>query len=111
MQYQWPNGLLDASRKFSIPDVPDFKTMASLPVQLVVGEEDLEIIDTDPASNAGEGMGETRVDKIRRLKAALYEIEVQSELEVVPSAGHSSEQMIPALKVWLGPLINGTGNK
>jgi pimeloyl-ACP methyl ester carboxylesterase len=104
--YPWPKGLADVGHKFGIPGIPDFQAMARVAVQLVVGEDDLEVIEPDPASPEA---GETRVDKIQRLKAAFCKVGVQSELVIVPGVGHAGQQLVPAVETWLIPLVEKMG--
>jgi len=97
----WPAGLADLSGVFGISDAPNFDAMARIPVQLVVGENDLDTSSIMKNTNDAESeAGGTRVDRIKWLKKAFEKRGIASDLVIVPNVGHEGMKCLPAVEAW-----------
>jgi hypothetical protein len=103
----WPLGLSDAAEKFGIPDVPDFEMWARVPIQLVVGAEDHEILES--IAHASDGAGKTRIDKIKSLDDSFRKIGLRPELTIVPGVAHDGQGLLSALESWLDKIFDLRG--
>ncbi|KAE9408548.1 hypothetical protein BT96DRAFT_1099406 [Gymnopus androsaceus JB14] len=105
MQSLWPEGVSNISQVFALPGVPDFRQMARVPVQFIVGEKDVgtAMIESmkDPTKFEIEA-GKTRVERIQWLKRSWEAIGIPSELSVVPGVGHDGIKCLYVLEEWLG---------
>lgn len=100
----WP-GIRDAEVLFGI--TPDFGEMAKVPVQLVVGENDLDTtgIEHDPGSPnwlpGADRAGANRPDRLRALHHSLAARGVSAEFEIVANVGHEAWPIFEASKPFL----------
>lgn len=104
----WPAGISNISDKFSITGIPNFETMAQVPVQMVVGAEDLDtslLKEIESIDSDGQKIGNTRVDRIMWLRNAWKENGMSVELAIVPNVAHNGLKCLPAVTDWLGQWI------
>lgn len=105
----WPAGLHDVPVLFGISNCPDFRAMAAVPVQFIVGEKDTDVsqLQVVKRPNAAESeAGGNRVQRIRWLHDAWEKVGVPSELTEVPGIGHDGIKCLPFVEKWLGPHID-----
>ncbi|KAJ4468305.1 poly hydrolase [Lentinula aciculospora] len=104
-QSPWLEGVANISEVFGLSGIPNFAAMARLPVHFVVGEKDVGTSMIDSMKNPTRfeiEAGNTRVARIKWLKAAWEEIGVVSEMSIVPGVGHDGLECLSAVKEWLG---------
>ncbi|KAF5388785.1 hypothetical protein D9757_005676 [Collybiopsis confluens] len=108
LQSPWPEGIADVQQVFALPEI-QFDKMASIPVQFVIGERDVKtsMIEgmKDPTKFEMEA-GQTRMERIRWLKAAWETVGIASELTVVSGAGHDGLKCLSAVTEWLGQKLS-----
>jgi predicted peptidase len=105
----WPAGLSDVHEIFGIANVPNFKAMAHVPVQMVVGanDHDTSMLDAVRSPNTAEQeTGENRVDRLKWLRRAWKDKGVTAELTLVPGVAHNGIRCLPAVEAWMGPVID-----
>ena len=105
----WPAGLSDVHGLFGISNVPDFQTMARVPVQMVVGanDRDTSMLETIKSPNSAEQeAGETRVERLNWLRRAWKDKGVIADMTLVPGVAHNGLRCLPAVEEWIGPLID-----
>lgn len=104
MQTLWPEGVSNVSQVFGLPDRPNLREMAQVPVQFIVGEKDVGTAMIKSMQNPTKfeiEAGQTRVERIQWLKAAWEEAGISSELSIVPGVGHDGINCLYAVEEWL----------
>jgi poly(3-hydroxybutyrate) depolymerase len=105
----WPAGLSDVHGLFGISNVPDFQTMARVPVQMVVGANDRDTSMLEGIKNpnsAEQEAGETRVERLNWLRRAWKDKGVIADMTLVPGVAHNGMRCLHAVEEWMGPLID-----
>lgn len=108
----WPAGLSDVRAKFGLPYAADFAMMARVPVQMVVGEDDLDksMLKAIKDPNAAEKeAGMTRVARIKWLGEAWKAKGVRVELTMVPGVAHNGIHVLGHVEAWITPHIDAAG--
>jgi predicted peptidase len=89
----------------------DFEALRRVPIQLVVGSEDVETweIMNPGESNWMDGVektGSTRIERLRTLEANFRSHGLDVTFDLVDGAAHSGSLIMPAVERWLGALID-----
>ncbi|MAC47416.1 MAG: hydrolase [Oceanospirillum sp.] len=96
---RWWMGLSDSKEIFGI--YPDFDTIKSIPIQIMVGEQDLDgsEINLTPASRYWRPdcnkAGRNRLERATVLASALRDQGCQVQLDVIPGIHHEGFPLIP----------------
>lgn len=88
----------------------DLDAMRRVPVQLVVGADD---VDTWEINNVGgpnwmdgvEKTGRTRIERLETLRASLAAHGIQVRFDLVPGVGHQGSAVIPAVQEFMADLL------
>lgn len=89
----------------------DLEAMRKVPVQMVVGADDVE---TWEINNVGgpnwldgvEKTGSTRIERLECLRADFAEHGIEVCFDIVPGVGHRGSLVIPTVQEWLAKLLN-----
>lgn len=106
----WWLGIADMEEKFGIK--PNFDTIRSVPIQLLVGAQDLETaeINLTPASKYWipdcNKAGTTRVERCYSLQHNWLQQGLQVELEVVAGIGHNGYELLPQVEQFFEGLMS-----
>ncbi|KAJ7065261.1 poly hydrolase [Mycena amicta] len=95
-EMRWPKGVGNIEQVFG--KSVDWEAVATVPVQVVVGERDTEM---DMLS----GSGGSRVERAQRLESELCDVGCLSVLTLVRNVGHNGLECISAVEDWLAPKI------
>lgn len=81
----------------------DLERMKSVPIQMVIGEQDVETweINNPGHSNwmdGAERAGRTRVERLRALRDSYQEAGITVQFDVVPDVAHEGAGVLPAVK-------------
>jgi len=92
----WYAGIRDFEEQFGKP--LDMDSLKKVPVLLLVGAEDTEVVDYSKDATfteASQKHGQTRVKKTRALLQNYLEYGLNARLEEIPGIGHEGLKMIP----------------
>jgi hypothetical protein len=104
----WWLGTADTVDRFGIAVDPG--TIATVPIQLVVGSVDVETWETldRTESNWTEGLeqqGDTRVERIHAFQRNLSAHGISSQLDVIPNVAHHPTGILPAVKLFFSDML------
>ncbi len=88
----------------------DFDALRRVPIQMVVGTEDVETweINNPGESNWMDGVektGNTRIERLRTLEANFRSHGLDVTFDLVDGAAHSGSLMLPTVTRWMAPLM------
>lgn len=112
-EHTWPSGLADVEELFGVPP-PSFDTMALTPIQMIVGEDDLDtsltkLVKTPNWAELEAGL--TRMGRIKWLRDAWLKKGVKVDFTAVPGAAHSGMQILGHVEAWLIPKIDAAARE
>ncbi|HET7577677.1 MAG TPA: PHB depolymerase family esterase [Bacillales bacterium] len=106
---KWPFGISDIDSQFD--SVLDIEQLRKVPVQLVVGEQDIEELDdqqqTQPFENRFSG-GKTRVTRIEALKTNYIDHGISVRYDMVPGVKHAGFQVLSPVKAFFSEILLAT---
>jgi hypothetical protein len=84
-----------------------------VPVQLVVGEADVETWEINNPGGANwmpgaDAAGRTRVERLRALHADLVAHGVDARFDVVPGVGHDGRRVLPTVERFLAEVLTAS---
>jgi pimeloyl-ACP methyl ester carboxylesterase len=94
---------------------PDIDAMRRVPVQMVIGGDDVETWDIIVAENSSSWMegvndsGANRIERLRRLESNFLEHGIAVRFDVVPGVMHVGSQMHPMVQSFFSGLLTGSG--
>lgn len=105
---QWWLGLRDAERE--VGAAPKLDQLARVPVQLVVGDQDVETWEIDNPGHANwmagqEEAGSTRVERLRTLGRTYAEHGIDVRLDIVPGVAHHGPSVLEKVKEFFADLL------
>ena len=110
-QRPWWTGIGDLESLFGIN--VDFDTIARVPVQLIVGDDDRETdeITLDSCNrywmSGANDAGADRVERCKTLARALREKDVQVQLDIVPGIAHKGFELLPQITAFFEGILSG----
>lgn len=102
----WPDGIRDFAKVFGKEIC--FENLKKVPVLLMVGSNDTEVIDYSADATASEGLsknGSNRLERVRALKENYAEHDIQTKLIEVPGAAHEEDKMLKDAQAFLETMI------
>lgn len=112
-EHTWPGGLADVHDIFGVHP-PDLAQLAHIPVQMIVGGDDLDTSMLKAISNpnwAENQAGGTRLDRMKWLRDAWVGKGMKVDFSVVPGVGHNGIQVLGQVEAWLTPLVDAAAKK
>ena len=92
----WYEGVADFKTQFG-KDI-DFSALKNVPVQMVVGAEDIEDLGETP-------YGKNRVERLQALQQSYREAGISVQFDIVPEAEHEGMKLLPAIETFFEKLI------
>ena len=111
----WWSGTRDFEEVFGTP--LDLEAMRRVPVQMVVGGEDVETweITVSPGDDlwveGANAAGRTRVDRIESLRRSFQAAGIDVRLDVVPGAAHNGYALLDAVRGFFGRSLSASVSK
>jgi poly(3-hydroxybutyrate) depolymerase len=104
----WWIGTADVAERFGRGI--DLEALRRVPVQLVVGEADVETWEINNPGGANwmpgaDAAGRTRVERLRALHANLAAHGIDARFDVVPGVGHNGRQVLPAVERFFAEVL------
>lgn len=102
----WPDGIANFMEVFGREI--SFDALRQVPVLLMVGSNDTEVIDYSADSTASDGMsknGSNRLERVRALNENYAEHSIQTKLIEVHGAAHEEDKMLKDAQAFLETMI------
>ncbi|KAH8833366.1 poly hydrolase [Flagelloscypha sp. PMI_526] len=102
----WPHGLGDVSRLFQIS--LDWNAIRSVPVQVIVGEDDVDssMLQSAKKLNSAEiEAGSTRKGRAKWLSNSLSSLGISVIYSEIPGVGHDAMKCLPTIEAWLEKIL------